>query len=50
MTERMTGALPSTGRHQGVPYLTTPIDDGWVRLSRNHDGHLLEISQSGTAG
>src|SRR5215213_7313233 len=30
MTERMTGALPSTGRHQGVPCLTTPIDYGWV--------------------
>jgi hypothetical protein len=46
----MTGALPSTGRHQGVLCLTTPIDYGWVRLSRNHDGHLLEISQARTAG
>jgi hypothetical protein len=47
----MTGALPSTGRHQGVPCLTTPIDHGWVvRGSPNHDGHLLEISQARTAG
>jgi len=33
-----------------VPCLTTPIDCGWVRLSRNHDRQLLEISQAGTAG
>ena len=46
----MTGALPSTGRQQGVPCLTTPIDYGWVRFSRNHDGQLLEISQARTAG
>jgi hypothetical protein len=46
----MTGALPSTGRHQGVPCLTTPIDYGWVCAAlRNHNGQLLEISQARTA-
>jgi hypothetical protein len=48
----MTGALPSIGRHQGVPCLITPIDYGWVVRGSpaNHDGHLLEISQARTAG
>jgi hypothetical protein len=35
---------------QGVTCLITPIDHGWVRRYRNHDGHLLEISQARTAG
>src|SRR5215218_11136121 len=47
MTERMTGALPSTVATKACPASPRPsIPAGWCAALRNHDGHLLEIRQA----
>jgi len=48
----MTGALPCTlvATRRDLPHHAHRLRLGGARLCRNHDGHLLEISEALTAG